>query len=408
MSNESESTDVLQILDDIRREVEARKKEESAKNEKKKLGDGKINNKFIRNCLEMNELGDGILYKTLNKGQFVFNKSSDSWLSWNQHHWQVDQMDKAKAAVERVVEKYIEAKFDIAAQIKELDDKDPRKVYLISIMRNLSNRVNSLRSVRRRHSCLTMAHTCTDPIAIRGDEIDQNPWLLACKNGVIDLKTGEHRPGKPEDYLLSASPTEYKGIDAPCPNWISFLHQIYEENDLEKDEPHPKTEFIQRLFGSAIVGEPIEHIFPVLTGIGRNGKGTLIKVISHVLGSLSGPIRPEMLLEQYNTASSSGPTPDVMALRGLRIAISQETNNNCRVNAAKVKWYTGGDDLVGRNPHDKYEVMFKPTHTIFLVSNYKPHAPADDYAFWERVIAVPHNLSFVDCPDKPHERKKDP
>ncbi|MCP4745613.1 MAG: DNA primase, partial [Desulfobacteraceae bacterium] len=47
-------------------------------------------------------------------------------------------------------------------------------------------------------------------------------------------------------------------------------------------------------------------------------------------------------------------------------------------------------------------------HTIFLVSNYKPHAPADDYAFWERVIAVPHNLSFVDCPDKPHERKKDP
>jgi putative DNA primase/helicase len=73
-----------------------------------------------------------------------------------------------------------------------------------------------------------------------------------------------------------------------------------------------------------------------------------------------------------------------------------------------VKWLTGNDELTGRNPHDKYEVSFKPTHTLFLLTNNKPHAPAEDFAFWQRVLLIPFNLSFVTRePEQEHERRAD-
>jgi putative DNA primase/helicase len=97
-----------------------------------------------------------------------------------------------------------------------------------------------------------------------------------------------------------------------------------------------------------------------------------------------------------------------MALRGLRMAFASETDEGCRVSASRVKWLTGNDELTGRNPHDKYEVSFKPTHTLFLLTNNRPHAPAEDFAFWQRVILIPFGLSFVTGePSKANERKAD-
>jgi putative DNA primase/helicase len=40
-----------------------------------------------------------------------------------------------------------------------------------------------------------------------------------------------------------------------------------------------------------------------------------------------------------------------------------------------------------------------------LLTNNKPHAPADDYAFWKRLLLVPFTQSFVDDPQAPHEHK---
>jgi putative DNA primase/helicase len=85
-----------------------------------------------------------------------------------------------------------------------------------------------------------------------------------------------------------------------------------------------------------------------------------------------------------------------MGLKGLRLAFASETDEGQRFSPSKVKWYTGGDQLVGRHPHDKYEIRFTPTHTLVLLTNHKPHAPADDFAFWERIHLIPFNLSFVD------------
>jgi putative DNA primase/helicase len=43
------------------------------------------------------------------------------------------------------------------------------------------------------------------------------------------------------------------------------------------------------------------------------------------------------------------------------------------------------------------------------LTNHKPHAPAEDFAFWQRVLLIPFNLSYVDYePQKENERPADP
>jgi putative DNA primase/helicase len=153
--------------------------------------------------------------------------------------------------------------------------------------------------------------------------------------------------------------------------------------------------FMKRLLGYSITGSTREHIMPVFCGKGRNGKGTLIKALQYVMGRLSGSIQSEMLLQARIQRSSAGPSPDILDLRGLRMAFAAETDEGQRFSAAKVKWLTGADQLIARGINEKKQVRFDPTHTIFLNTNFKPRVIGDDYAFWKRMVLIYFRLSYV-------------
>lgn len=385
----------------LKEQVEQRAKE--TKDRLKSSGGDGIDSDFIMTCLNRNELGDGELFKQLYRDQFVFNKSMDAWMAWTGHHWQLDKMDFAMASVEGVANVYQDEARRVSKKINDTDAEDMAK-FLKSRQSNLNTRVTALRSSRRRKNCVMFAHTSKDPIAIDGNEVDQNSWLLPCKNGVVNLRTGELEPGRPSDYLLKASAVEYPvdGINADFSEWERVLLEIFSGNQNLVD-------FFRQVCGYSLVGEVSESVLIVLTGRGRNGKSMIVETLSKILGQLSGAIRSEMLLDQNRIASSAGPTPDIMALRGLRMAFASETDDGCKISPSRVKWLTGNDTITGRNPHDKYEVHFKPSHTLFLLTNHKPKAPADDFAFWERVILFPFELSFVDRePANDNERQSDP
>jgi putative DNA primase/helicase len=77
------------------------------------------------------------------------------------------------------------------------------------------------------------------------------------------------------------------------------------------------------------------------------------------------------------------------------------------LNAAKLKELCGGDTLNARAPYGKRPVQFSPTHLLFLLTNERPVAPANDDALWERIHLIPFNIRFVDNPHGPNERKAD-
>jgi putative DNA primase/helicase len=115
-----------------------------------------------------------------------------------------------------------------------------------------------------------------------------------------------------------------------------------------------------------------------------------------------------MLLDQGKNRSAAGPSPDIMALRGMRLVFASETDEGQRFSSARVKWLSGADTLTGRYPHDKRNIAFTPTHLLCLLTNNKPHAQATDFPFWERLLLVDFPVSFVDRPPQtPQERPVD-
>ncbi|MBU4355632.1 MAG: DNA primase [Proteobacteria bacterium] len=269
----------------------------------------------------------------------------------------------------------------------------------------INKRIRELHKISRKTNILRLAsvdwsQTGLEPLSLAGHEWDADPWLLCCRNGVIDLRTGDFRPGRPEDYIKVAAPTEWQGLCCPAPILERFLNEIFNGyTDL--------ISYVQRLLGMALIGLSVEHVFFIMWGRGRNGKSTLLEILGFVLGDLAGPIEAEMLLDQGRNRRSGGPTPDIMSLRGRRLVWASETGESRKLNPGKLKWMTGGDTLTGREMYGRRQVSFRPTHTLFLLTNHRPQAPADDYALWQRIHLIPFTQAFVANPQSDSERIAD-
>jgi putative DNA primase/helicase len=86
---------------------------------------------------------------------------------------------------------------------------------------------------------------------------------------------------------------------------------------------------------------------------------------------------------------------------------ASETDEGKRLDVSKVKWLTGGDTLKGRAPYAKRMVEFRPTHTLFLITNHKPRIGGDDQAIFDRIRLIPFVERFVDDPQGEHEHQVD-
>lgn len=388
----------------VKKEAEALAAAKKTKNASEDRRDGKVTSKFVQECLYANELGDGMLYAAIHKDKFLYNKSAGSWLSWTGHYWEDDIMSRSQAKVEDVALRYEEKARDLVDAIgaaNKKGDTDQAKA-LQDTQKYIYKRVGRLRSDRGRTNCLKFAHTNpVNALAVRGDEFDMHPYLFACKNGVIDLRTGLLRPGRPDDFISKASPVEFTGISTAALHWKKTLNEIFQDRQ-------PLVDFIQRLFGYSMAGLTAEAFLPVLFGQGRNGKSTIVETISHVMGKMAIPVRAEMLLDQGHLTSSAAASPDIMSLRGTRLAFAGETESGHRFSTSKIQWLTGSDTMTGRYLYDKRDVEFVPTHTLILLTNHKPAVNDNDFAFWERVCLVPFPLSFVTRrPDQENERPAD-
>ncbi len=390
-------------LDDIRKQVRERVEQEAG--QIPPPPEEKITSAFIQDCLIKNELGDGTLFAALFRDQFLFNNSTQEWFVWSGHFWQRDVMNRSLAAVEKLSEHYLLEYKALSEKIIELsssgDDEDREKIKkLKGTQTNLIKRVSQLRGDKRRSACLKFTRTIEAPLAIKGEEFDLHPMLFPCANGVIDLETGRLKPGLPGDFLSLASPVSFEAIDTPVPLWEKSLLEIFGGNE-------EMVSYLQRLFGYAITGLVKEKVFPVFFGrTGWNGRSLIIETISYIMGALAGSIPAEMLLSQRYSKSSAGPSPDIMSLKGIRMAFASEIDEGQRFSAAKIKWLTGKDELTGRSPHDKYPTRFAPTHKLFVMTNSQPQAPPNDKAFWERLHLIPFTISFVNRePQETYERR---
>lgn len=366
-------------------------------------GTASFSSKRIREALSRNEDGDAGMLIELCRGRFVWDSSEGRWYVNRGHYWELDTLGEAMRAIDAVIECYaLEAERQNwqraqAEKSGNTEKANRRKVTVEAIYK----RIRALQSLTRKKAVLELARTGADSLAIRGDEWDRDPWVLGCLNGVIDLKTGELRAGRPDDFIKTISPVEYHGPEMLAPTWEQVIFDI-------ADGDKELAGYFPRLFGYGITGLTNWHIFPVFWGAdGRNGKGTMLEAVKSTLGGLASKTRAESLLESRNTPGRGSADADTLALRGKRIIWASEISEGRKLNASRIKELCGGDTLNARAVYGRDPIEFSPSHLLILLTNEKPYAPADDMALWERIHLVPFEVRFVDNPQGSNERKAD-
>ena len=287
------------------------------------------------------------------------------WHRWDGARWAPDTGDRhAKQAVLRSIK---QARFD-AARMRSTKDRD-----------DLWSDAKSCETATGVRGVLEIA-AALPHLSTLAPDLDTDPYLLNTPGGTLDLRTGTAHPCSPGDRLTKATGCVFDSA-ASSDTWESFLAATLPDEQVRR--------FLQRVVGLSLVGKVIEHVLPILTGSGRNGKGTFVRTMANALGDYAIETEPDLFMARER-AHPTG----LLDLRGVRFATCQETDAGRRLDVAVVKRLTGGDTIRARRMRQDY-IEFTPSHQPFLITNHLPKVPADDPALWARLLVVPFDQSFL-------------
>lgn len=300
-------------------------------------------------------------------GSCLRHHSSMGWLVWDGRRWKRgEKLAKRRAhSVGAIIRK---------ETLVITDSKIAGKYFSAAI------RAESAAGIK---SVLAIAATL-EGIDANETEFDADPWVLNFRNGTLNLKTGELREHRQEDYITKLIPYDYNP-KAQCPRWLQFLDEVF-QGDQEL------IAYLQWALGYSCTGDVSAHVFFMMHGTGRNGKGALIRAIHSVLGSeYATTLNPEELLVQKHARNQTA----IAALQGARFVSCQETDKGRNLNEAQVKTLTGGDRLKARYLF-KDEFEFEPTFKIWLATNHKPKIDGEGATnnLWDRLRLIPFLRKF--------------
>jgi putative DNA primase/helicase len=223
-------------------------------------------------------------------------------------------------------------------------------------------------------------------VAATTDIWDADPWLLNTPGGIVDLRTGELLPHRPDVHCTKMTAVAPGG---ECPLWLSTLSYIF-GGDQEL------ISFLQRLAGYFLTGVTTEQKFVFGYGTGANGKGVTTSTIAGVMGDYAMVAPMEMF-----TASKSDRHPtDLAMLRAARLVTASETEVGRAWAEARIKQITGGDKISARFMRQDF-FEYQPQFKLLISGNHKPSVRRVDEAIRRRLLLL---LFAITVP----EEKRDP
>lgn len=303
--------------------------------------------------------------------EFRVVSTDKAWISYRDGRWSVEGAELQVG--HSLLEFMTEASRPLQTAMTRVKGVDPEE------HEKYRRAVDAILSSRKRQAVASSAMVYR-PVHVRRDELDQHPNLWCAANKVIDLSTGEVYDHDPRMLLTTGSDVEHNP-DARCERFDQFLIDVLPDNDVR--------DFVMQVFGMAMLGAVRDHVLPVFIGEGRNGKGTLIRIMLRVFGSHARVINPKALIKRKFDAHAE----EIAQLAGKRLAVAEETGQGAVWDVARVNEWTGGNRLSGRFMHGN-SFDFDPSHTLVMATNHRPSVGQGEKAFWDRYKEVPFEVSF--------------
>lgn len=306
-----------------------------------------------------------------NRDDIKYCATLKQWFFWNGVTWATDG---SEAFLDRASQTMVNGLWDAVRDMPETDKegKPMRAKFFAHV--NRSSNAAKLRDM------IQVARS-DERIQVAVEEFDSDRMILNCRNGILDLATGQLRPHDRDSMVTMCARPEYDP-DAKAPVWEAFLERVM-GGDLEM------ISFLQRAIGYSITGSVSEECFLVMYGSGANGKSKFIGALTYCLGDYAKAFPVEVILKKKFDQNDY----QMAELRGVRFAPTSESNEDRELDEAKVKKATGGDQIQARKIYG-HPFTFDPHFTIWVATNKRPSIRATDEAMWRRVRLLPFEVTI--------------
>lgn len=258
---------------------------------------------------------------------------------------------------------------------------------MMAVRNNIEHMIGETKPTASRKGAVKSNYA--DKVTISSQAFDSDKDLLNCRNGVINLRTGELLSREPSDMFTYCINAEYHP-DGDWEYWTNFLSNAV--GDYEQI-----SEWLQMACGYSITGHTKEEIMFYLYGPTRSGKGTFTNAFLNLLGSpLSRGVSFSMFTKRRDGDAQNF---DLAPLKPARFVSASESGKYQTLNEAAVKQITGNDPISACFKH-KDEFTFFPQFKVWLSSNHPVKGDVEDDAFWGRVKVIEFPNSHLGKEDK--------
>ena len=339
--------------------------------------------------LEENDkiLGDkqnGELFARVYRGQFLYVWQLDKWFKWNGIIWDECVGGEVESAAKEISTMIATKAIEMLKSGNESNSS--RRLFTHALKAQNNPQIKSMIGLARSEPGMSEN---------MADQLNQDPDLLAVKNGIVNLKTGSLVTPDPKKLMTKQCNASYQA-DASCPLWLNFLNEVF-------DHDQELIDSVQRLLGYTFTADVSEEILVICFGFGANGKSVMSNVIQHVAGDYGKTGSPSLLKARRDDDSS--PRSDIAGLAGYRYISLNEMQSGDRLDEQVVKLLAGREAITAR-PLYKEHMTYKPTGKVWLKTNHKPIVKEDDDGIWRRLIVIPFKRKFSEAECDPHLEEK--
>jgi P4 family phage/plasmid primase-like protien len=314
---------------------------------------------------------NGQVFAELHRGQLRYVYPAGRWIRWNGMRWEWCGGHEALEAAKRTAQ-------EVLKRAAEDFQRDPSNA---EAKRKLTHGQQSF-NLKRLEPMLVCAAAEADMHVAEMAELDADPMLLGCRNGVLDLRIGQLLWPQLEMLITKQVDAEYHR-DAPCPLWERFLLQVM----LEDDET---ILYLQKAIGYTLTGLVSEEVMHFAYGGGRNGKSVLANILRRLFNDYAVVAPAEMLMLRDR---GGGANNDIARLVGARLLLANETRSGQALDDLTLKTLVSTENISARFLHKEY-FEFKPTHHIWMRGNHKPMVRDESEGAWRRIRLLPFELDL--------------
>ncbi|NLA52905.1 MAG: DNA primase, partial [Clostridiales bacterium] len=318
------------------------------------------------------DTGNAQRYRDRYHETLLYNYTAKAWMYYDEFKWVQDGTGQHKRLADEFIAAYRAGLQDYLDNLPLGGEaKNESMTYLANFHYLLSNK-------GKKNMLAEAAHM----LQVQSAAFDRHAHLLNTQSGTVNLMTGELAGHSRLDMISKMAPCEYSD-KGDTPRWTSFLDEIF-GGDQEL------IRYIQKAVGYSLTGLTDERCAFFCFGTGRNGKSTLMNVLSDLLGDYAINIQPETIMARQRQA---GPSSDIARLKGARFVTTSEPNEGARINEGLLKQLTGGDKVTASKKYEN-EFEFLPEFKLWMLTNHKPVIRGTDLGIWSRIHLIPFKVQI--------------